>query len=108
MHLDIDARWHHHWGMTDSKPEPAGNQGAQALALAVKARGLGINEAGKIVGAPSGYLSRLLSGKRSPNRKIAVAIHEHFGVLPGAWDQELPDADDETDELAPVVIEKAV
>lgn len=97
MQLDIDARRHHLGCMTDSKPEPAGNQGAQLLALAIKARGVSINEAGRMVKAPSGYMSRLLSNERKPNRQLSLALQEIFGVAPGAWDQALPDADEDAD-----------
>lgn len=95
------------WDMTDSKPEPVGNQGAQALALAIKARGVSINEAGRMVRAPKGYVSRLIAGLRKPNRTISVTLQDVFGVSPAAWDQDLPDAEEDDADAPAVTVDKA-
>lgn len=81
--------------MTDTKPDRPGNQGAKLLADAIGARGVSANAAGKIVKAPTGCMSRLLSGERKPSRELSVALHAAFGVPPGAWDQALPGEPDE-------------
>lgn len=92
--------------MTSTEPERPGNHGAQLLSMAIKAKDISINAAGKMAGTPSGYISRLLSGKRKPSRRVSLTLHDLFNVPPGAWDEALPDAEEsEPDELAPVVVE---
>lgn len=93
--------------MTDTKPERPGNHGAELLSLAIKARGVSANEAGKIVSAPTGGMSRLLAGKRKPGRKLAASIESALGVPVESWDQDLPDAEEDDSEIPAVTIEKA-
>lgn len=83
--------------MTDTKPDRPGNQGAELLANAIKARGVSVNKAGDIVDAPTGCMSRLLSGKRKPGRELSTKLLAAFGVPPGAWDQALPGEPDDAE-----------
>lgn len=73
-------------------PAPPLSHGAELLALAVKARGLSVNEAGKAIAAPIGLMSRLLTGRRRPSRRVAITIADAFGVPVSAWDAHATEA----------------
>ena len=84
--------------MTDPKPVRP-NQGAELLHLAMKAKGLTTNKAGKLIDAPTGCISRLLAGKRKPGRELSAAIQDVFGVPLSAWSQDLPEDTSEAEEV---------
>lgn len=59
--------------------------GADALEHELKARGLTLNRAGKMLGVSAGLVSRWLSGARVPDIDSAVLIEDAFGIAMRSW-----------------------
>lgn len=67
------------------------NEGARLFKLALEKRGHSQADAARELGLDSGYMSRLVSGERSPSLKLSDRIFQAYGVPVGAWLQAATD-----------------
>lgn len=90
--LDISGKRHHYAGMPRKT-----NRGAIALKRAMRRHkpALSQGDVRREIGAPSGMVTRWLSGSRKPGREYAAKLAKSYGIKAESWDEAVLVDDDE-------------